>query len=63
MIFLCYNMPKHLKPVDLKGWVPMNPKSFDIRNLEWVDDARFEYLGEFIGQKIMNHISKKISVK
>ena len=60
MIFLCYNMPRHLKPVYLKGWVPMNPKSFDIRNLEWVDDARFEYLGEFIGQKIMNHISKKI---
>ena len=54
------NVPRPLKPVDLKGWVPQNPKSFDIRNLGWVDDSRFEDLGRFLGQKIMNHISKKI---
>ena len=54
------NMPRLLKPVDLKGWVPKNPKTHDIRNLDWVADPRFEDLGEFLGQKIMSYISKKI---
>ncbi|MBT4071073.1 MAG: hypothetical protein HOE79_07535, partial [Euryarchaeota archaeon] len=53
-------MPRLLKPVDLKGWVPQNPKTHDIRNLDWVADPRFEDLGEFLGRKIMSYISKKI---
>ena len=53
-------MPSYIKPVDLKGWTPANPKTFDSRNLNWVEDDRFEQLGEFLAQKIMNHVSKKV---
>lgn len=53
-------MPANLTPNDLKEWTPINPRTFDSRNLDWVEDKRFEQLGEYLGQKIMKHVSNKI---